>query len=64
MPDKRWMILIVLFLARTAMAFQFETIGSVGPMMVSSLAIDYSRLGTLIGFYLLPGALIALPSGE
>jgi MFS family permease len=60
---QRWIILVVLSLARVAMAFQFQTIGSVGPLLVDQLGIDYSRVGTLIGLYLLPGVVVALLGG-
>ena len=63
MNNERWVILAALFAARTAMAFQFQTIGSVGPILVEQLGIDYSRVGTLIGLYLLPGVIISLPGG-
>jgi hypothetical protein len=49
MLENRWFILAVLFLARAAIAFQFQTVGSLGPILVDALGIDYARLGTLIG---------------
>lgn len=60
---RRWVILLVLFFARTAMAYQFQTIGSLGPILVHAFKIDFAWLGTLIGLYMLPGAVIALPGG-
>jgi predicted MFS family arabinose efflux permease len=63
MSSNRWFMLAVLFLARAAMGFQFQTVGSIAPMLVESLGVDYARLGTLIGLYLLPGIFIALPGG-
>jgi len=60
---KRWIILLVLFLARTAMAYQFQTVGALGPILVDALKIDFVWLGTLIGLYMLPGAVFALPGG-
>jgi nitrate/nitrite transporter NarK len=30
---------------------------------VADLALSYAQLGTLMGFYLLPGAFLALPGG-
>ena len=63
MPQSRWLILLVLFLARAAMSFQFQTIGAVGPLLIGRLHIDFTLLGTLIGLYMLPGAVVALPSG-
>lgn len=61
--ESRWLILLLLFLARTAMGFQFQTVGSTAPALINAFGIDYTALGTLIGLYLLPGILIALPSG-
>lgn len=63
MTSNRWLILLVLFLARAAMSFQFQTIGAVGPLLIDRLHIDFTWLGTLIGLYMLPGAVVALPSG-
>jgi cyanate permease len=61
-PD-RWLMLCVLFLARTAMAYQFQTVGAVGPILVEELSIDFAVLGTIIGLYMLPGVVFALPGG-
>ena len=61
--DGRWLILGVLFVARTVMACQFQTVASTAPFLIGSLAIDYTQLGTLIGFYRLPGIFMALPGG-
>ena len=63
MASNRWFILAVLFLARTAMGFQFQSIASVSPFLIDELAIDYTMLGTLIGLYNLPGIVFALPGG-
>jgi predicted MFS family arabinose efflux permease len=61
--ENRWLILFVLFLARTAMALQFQTVASAGPFLIDALAIDFAALGLLIGLYMLPGVVIALPGG-
>jgi cyanate permease len=61
-PD-RWRMLFVLFLARTAMAYQFQTIPSDGPLLIEHLGLGFTQLGTLIGLYMLPGIVIALPGG-
>src|SRR5689334_4518354 len=63
MLRNRWTILAILFLARTAMAVQFQSVGSLGPILTQELAIDYAAVGTLIGLYMLPGVVIALPGG-
>jgi MFS family permease len=59
----RWAILLVLFIARTAMGFQFQSIASVSPLLVRDLAIDLAMFGTLIGSWMLPGVLMAIPGG-
>lgn len=59
----RWFILAILFIARTAIAFQFQCIAALGPLLVQDLAMDYARLGTLVGLYMLPGIVVAIPGG-
>jgi predicted MFS family arabinose efflux permease len=61
--SSRWVALVVLFIARMAMAFQFQTLGSSGPLLIRDLGLSYADVGTLIGLYLLPGIVIALPGG-
>jgi len=63
MHINRWTILGVLSLARIAFGFQFQSIASVSPSLVDDLGIGYGQLGTLIGLYMLPGVLMAIPSG-
>ena len=53
----------MLFLVRTSMGFQFQSIASVSPFLIEDMAIGYTEIGTLIGLFMLPGALIALPGG-
>src|SRR3954451_1486694 len=59
----RWLILLVLFIARAAIAFQFQSIPALSPLLVDSLQIDYALLGTLVGVYMLPGVIFSLPGG-
>jgi MFS family permease len=61
--DSRWLILAVLFTARTVMAFQFQSLAAVGPLLVRELATDFVVLGTLVGLFMLPGVVVALPGG-
>lgn len=63
MSMNRWFILAVLVTARSTMGFQFQTAASISPLLMEALAIDYAELGALIGFYMLPGIVLALPSG-
>ena len=60
---ERWLILLVLFLARTAMGFQFQAVAALSSFVVADFGIGYTQLGLLIGLYLLPGILIAYPGG-
>src|SRR5712692_5028720 len=63
MPGQRWMLLAVLFAARAATGFQFQSVGSTATMLMQDLAIDYSEIGMLLGAYLLPGVIVAFPAG-
>jgi len=47
--SRRWLILGVLFMARTAMGFQYQTIGSAAPFLIKDLQIDFAEIGSLIG---------------
>jgi MFS family permease len=53
----------IIFLARTTMAMQFQSVAPVAPLVVADLGITYAQLGLLIGLYLLPGTVLALPGG-
>ena len=63
MTSNRWAMLLILFIARTAMGFQFQSVASVSPLLVRDLAIDSALFGGLIGAWMLPGAVMAVPSG-
>lgn len=63
MAGNRWTILSVLFLARTAMGFQFQAVASTAPFLIRDLHIGYATVGTLIGLYMLPGVAVAYPGG-
>ncbi len=58
-----WLILAVMFLARAAMGFQFQSVASVAPFLIHSLRLNYAEIGTLIGLFSLPGAVVSLPAG-
>jgi MFS family permease len=63
MPDRRWVILAVLFSARAATGFQFQSVGSAANLLMQDLAIDYARIGNLLGAYLLPGVICRISGG-
>jgi MFS family permease len=59
----RWRVLVLLFAVRTTMAFQFQTVGALGPLVRADFGVGLADLGLLIGLYLSPGIVLALPSG-
>src|SRR5262245_60956875 len=59
----RWVALAIVFVTRTSMGFQFQSVAAVAPLMVSELHLTWVQLGSLIGLYMLPGAVFALPGG-
>jgi predicted MFS family arabinose efflux permease len=61
--SNRWLILSIIFLTRLTMGFQFQSVASVAPFLADELHIGYGQLGVLMGLYLLPGVVIALPGG-
>ena len=63
MPERKWMILAVLFAARAAIGFQFQSVGSAAQLLMENLGMAYSQIGMLLGAYLLPGVVVAFPAG-
>jgi len=59
----RWVALAIVFVTRTSMGFQFQAVAAVAPLMVADLGLTWVQLGSLIGLYMLPGAVFALPGG-
>jgi len=59
----RWSILALLFVCRTGLGFQFQALGSVSDSLVAGLGFSYVQIGTLIGLFMLPGLVLALPAG-
>ncbi len=59
----RWRILALLFLARIGLGFQFQTVGSVGDGLIFAFGLDYATIGLLVGVFMAPGLVLALPAG-
>jgi MFS family permease len=59
----RWIALAVLTLARTAMGFQFQSVGAVSPLLVERLHLSNAELGWLVGLFSMPGIFLSLPGG-
>ena len=62
--SRRWIILGVLFLARTAMGFQFQSVVGVSSSLRAELGIGLGDLGILVGAYMLPGIIVAILGGS
>jgi MFS family permease len=62
--DNRWVILFLLFAVRLSMAFQFQSVAAIAPMVMDEFGVGLGDVGLLIGLYLAPGLVIALPGGE
>ena len=57
----RWAVLAVLFFARICMGFQFQSIPPLAPLLAADLGINNTQVGLLIGLFMLPGILMAIP---
>jgi MFS family permease len=59
----RWGILAVLFAVRATMAFQFQSVAAVAPLLGGEFGVGIADIGILIGLYFAPGVALALPGG-
>jgi MFS family permease len=59
----RWGILAVLFAVRATIAFQFQSVAAVAPLLGSEFGATLADIGVLIGLYFAPGVALALPGG-
>jgi predicted MFS family arabinose efflux permease len=59
----RWGILAILFLVRLTMAFQFQSVAAIAPLLENAFGVGLADIGLLIGLYFTPGIAIALPGG-
>ena len=63
MLNSRWFVVSILSLVRTVIGFQFQSVASIAPNLIADFKSDYTQIGTLIGFYYLPGVLLSFPAG-
>lgn len=59
----RWGVLAVLFTVRLTVAFQFQSVAAVAPLLGREFGFGLADIGLLIGLYFTPGVAIALPGG-
>jgi Major Facilitator Superfamily len=61
---QRWKVLIVLFIVRLSMAFQFQSVASLSPVIMKVYGVGLGEIGLLISVYLALGIGFAVPGGE
>jgi MFS family permease len=59
----RWAMLAVLFTVRLTMAFQFQSVAAVAPLLGTKFGVSVADIGVLIGLYFTPGIALSLPGG-
>jgi MFS family permease len=59
----RWGVLAVLFVVRLSMAFQFQSVAAVAPLLGREFSASLADIGVLIGLYFTPGIALSLPGG-
>ncbi len=57
------MVLALLFVARTGVGLQFQSIASTGHLLTADFGFGLAALGWLIGLYLIAGIVFAIPGG-
>jgi MFS family permease len=56
-------MLATLFMVRLTMAFQFQSVPAVAPLLKTQYGVGIAEIGFLIGLYFTPGVALALPGG-
>jgi len=59
----RWAMLGVIFLTRASLGFMFQSIAALTTFLVPAFELTYAEVGLLMGLFMLPGVVIALPGG-
>lgn len=59
----RWRMLAVLVAARLALGLAFQSAGSAAPYLADDFSMSLAEIGALVGAFMLPGAVFALPAG-
>jgi len=54
-------MLAILFIARVTMGFQYQAVAALSPLFADSFGIGLADLGILVGLYMSPGVVVALP---
>ena len=62
-PPQRWTILVLLFVSRTGLGLQFQTLGSVSDQLLEVFDFGFAEIGSLVGAFFLSGLVFAVPAG-
>lgn len=57
------LVFAAIIVARVGWGYQFQTVGSLGPLLIPLFRLDYTTFGKLIGAFLLVGTFAAIPLG-
>jgi len=58
-----WISVLMLAAARVTITLQLQTVGSLAADLEYHFSLDSANIGLLLGLYLAPGVLVALPAG-
>jgi predicted MFS family arabinose efflux permease len=58
-----WAVLALLCLARVSMGLHLQSVAAIAPFMIADLGFSYAEVGLLVGLFMLPGTVLALPGG-
>jgi predicted MFS family arabinose efflux permease len=61
--NSRWLALAVLTIARVSLGFQFQSLAALFPLLRQDFTMSYADLGFLMGLYMSPGIVLAIPGG-
>ena len=58
-----WGTMMAVTLARIAFGYQVQTVASVAPDLIATFSVALAAIGALMGLYMLPGIVAAIPFG-
>jgi MFS family permease len=62
--QNRWAVLTLLFGIRVTMAFQYQSVATMSPILGEKFGVNLGEIGLLVSLYLVPGIFFAIPGGE
>ena len=59
----RWKVLALVFLARSGLGVQFQTLNSLSGELQEGLGINFQQFGLLVGLFMIAGVFLSFPAG-